>query len=66
MTYFEETSNNKSKWLEKRFFDIARNVNKLQDSYFDGLTEKSIEVSRMFPSARSNALNNIRNIEYIQ
>ena len=44
--YFEDTCTNKCKWLEKRFYDIAKNLNKLKDEYFETLSEQSHEVVR--------------------
>ena len=46
MPYFDDMSNNKVKWLEKRFYEIAKSLNKLRDNYFETLNEQSIEVQR--------------------
>lgn len=44
--YFEECARGKCKWLEQRFIEIAKNMNKqmMKDSYFEGITQKSNEV----------------------
>eukprot|EP00347_Sterkiella_histriomuscorum_P007674 403348008 len=59
--YFEDTCTNKCKWLEKRFYDIAKNLNKLKDEYFETLSEQSHEVVRQYPQARAHALHTFRN-----
>ncbi len=63
--YFEENSINKCKWIEQRFIEILKNLNKLKDSYFEGISEKSNEIQKKFPRAASNALSNIRNKELL-
>jgi hypothetical protein len=39
LQYFEDNCSSKCKWLDKRFLEIAKNVNKLKDTYFEGITE---------------------------
>lgn len=62
---FEVNGMNKYKWFEKRFLDIMRNINQMKDNYFDGITEKSQEITRKYPQAVSHALSNIRNKELV-
>ncbi|CDW88887.1 UNKNOWN [Stylonychia lemnae] len=61
MPYFDDQAHNKVKWLEKRFYEIAKSLNKLKDNYFETLNEQSNEVQRQYPQARSHALHTIRN-----
>lgn len=39
LPYFDEISSHKSKWVCDRFIEIALNVNKLKDTYFEGINE---------------------------
>ncbi len=64
--FLEENAAHKCRWIEKRFFEILKNLNQLKDSYFEGITDKSSEVQKKFPRANSNALNTIRNKELVQ
>jgi len=63
--FIQDGAYNKCKWIEQRFIMIITNLNKLKDSYFDDITEKSSEIKKKYPTAGSHALTNIRNKQYL-
>jgi hypothetical protein len=42
--FFEESADQKYRWIEKRFIDILKNLNSLKDNYFEEITEKSRDI----------------------